>query len=80
VNEVCDTNGENRNVYRILLGRPEGNRPLGGPRHRLHDNIHIYSVEGCDRIRLFQDGRCWRVVSEHIRLVSRLRSYHSVCT
>jgi hypothetical protein len=30
--------GENRNVYRILTGVPEGKRPLGRPRHRWEDN------------------------------------------
>jgi hypothetical protein len=31
--------GERRGVYRILVGRPEGKRPLGRPRHRREDNI-----------------------------------------
>jgi hypothetical protein len=31
--------GEMRNVYRILVGKPEGKRPLAGPRHRWEDNI-----------------------------------------
>jgi hypothetical protein len=26
--------GQQRNAYRLLVGKPEGNRPLGGPRHR----------------------------------------------
>jgi hypothetical protein len=33
--------GESRNAYRILVGKPEGKRPLGRPRHRLEDNIKI---------------------------------------
>jgi hypothetical protein len=33
--------GKKRNAYRILVGKPEGNRPLGGPIHRLADNIKI---------------------------------------
>jgi hypothetical protein len=38
---VCSTNGENRTADRILVGKPEGKRPLGGPRHRRVDNIKM---------------------------------------
>jgi hypothetical protein len=33
--------GETRNVYRLLVGKPEGRRPLGSPRRRWMDNIKI---------------------------------------
>jgi hypothetical protein len=33
--------GEKRGAYRILVGRPEGMQPLGGPRHRWEDNIKM---------------------------------------
>jgi hypothetical protein len=33
--------GEKRNVYRLLVGKPEGNRPLGRPRYRWIDNIKM---------------------------------------
>jgi hypothetical protein len=33
--------GEKRNAYRILVGKPEGKRPLGRPRRRLVDNIKM---------------------------------------
>jgi hypothetical protein len=33
--------GEDRRTYRILVGRPEGRRPLRRPRHRWEDNIKI---------------------------------------
>jgi hypothetical protein len=33
--------GEKRNAYRILVGKPEGKRPLGRPRHRWVDNIKM---------------------------------------
>jgi hypothetical protein len=36
------TNGEKRNAYRILVGKPEGKRPLGQTRRRWVDNIKIY--------------------------------------
>jgi hypothetical protein len=38
---ACSTNGENRNAYRILVGKPEGKRPLGRPIHRWLDNIKM---------------------------------------
>jgi len=33
--------GERRGVYRVLMGKPEGKRPLGRPRHRWEDNIKM---------------------------------------
>jgi hypothetical protein len=33
--------GEKRNAYRILVGKPEGKRPLGRPRRRWEDNIRM---------------------------------------
>jgi len=40
--------GEERGVYRVLLGKPEGRRPLGRPRRRWVDNIRMYLHEvGC---------------------------------
>ena len=40
--------GEERGVYRVLLGKPEGRRPLGRPRRRWADNIGIDLQEvGC---------------------------------
>jgi len=33
--------GENRGIYRILVGKPDGKRPLGRPRHRCEDNIKM---------------------------------------
>jgi hypothetical protein len=37
----CSTNGEERNAYRLLAGKPEGKRPLGRPRRRWVDNIRM---------------------------------------
>jgi hypothetical protein len=37
--------GEKRNVYRLLVGKPEGKRSLGRPRHSWVDNINIDLVE-----------------------------------
>jgi hypothetical protein len=36
---ACSTNGEKRHAYSILVGKPEGMRPLGKPRHRWMHNI-----------------------------------------
>jgi hypothetical protein len=50
--------GEDRGVYRVLVGRPEGKRPLGKPRRRWKDNIKMDLREiGIDVawIRLAQD-------------------------
>jgi hypothetical protein len=33
--------GEGRGVHRVLVGKPEGKRPLGRPRHRWEDNINL---------------------------------------
>jgi hypothetical protein len=37
--------GEKRNVYRLVVGKPEGKRPLGRPRHRWNDNIKMGLLE-----------------------------------
>jgi hypothetical protein len=51
--------GETRNAYRILLGKPEGKRPLGRPRRRWVDNIEMNLREigwdGMDWIDLAQN-------------------------
>ena len=40
---------QSRNAYRVLVGKPEGKRPLGRPRRRWEDNIKINLREvGCD--------------------------------
>ena len=56
--------GEERGVYRVLLGKLEGRRPLGRPRRRWVDNIRMDLQEvGCgymDRMGLAQDRDRWR--------------------
>ena len=58
--------GEERGVYRILVGKPEGRRPLGRPRRRWVDNIRMDLQEvGCgymDWIGLAQDMDRWRTL------------------
>jgi hypothetical protein len=47
--------GEGRGVYRVLVGRPEGKRPLGRPRRRGEDNIKLYLREtGIDETNWIQ--------------------------
>jgi hypothetical protein len=41
VGGTCGTHGEERGVYRVLVGRPESKRPLGRPRRRWEDNIKV---------------------------------------
>jgi hypothetical protein len=38
---ACNTYGERRVVYRVMVGKREGKRPLGRPRHRWKDNIKM---------------------------------------
>jgi hypothetical protein len=58
--------GERRNEYRILVGKPEGRRPLGRPRRRWVDNIkmNIREIGGnsMDWFDLAQDKDRWRVL------------------
>jgi hypothetical protein len=42
---ACSTDGENRNAYRLLVGKPDGRRSLGRPRYRWLDNIRMDLVE-----------------------------------
>jgi hypothetical protein len=58
--------GEERNVYRLLVGKPEGKRPLGRPRRRWIDNIKMdlleIRVNIVDLIGLAQDRHRWRAL------------------
>jgi hypothetical protein len=57
---ACSTNGETRNAYRILVGKPEGKRPLGRPRRWWVENVkkNLRETEwgGIDWIDLAQHG------------------------
>jgi transposase len=56
--------GEGRGVYRVLVERPEGKRPLGRPRRRGEDNIKTdlreIGIDGANWIQLARDRVQWR--------------------
>jgi hypothetical protein len=58
--------GEKRNVYRLLVGKPEGKRPLGRPRRRWMENIKMDLLEiglsVMDWIGLAQNRYRWRAL------------------
>ncbi|KAJ4450947.1 hypothetical protein ANN_02382 [Periplaneta americana] len=66
--------GESRNAYRVLVGRPEGKRPLGKPRRRWEDNINMdlreVGYDDRDWINLAQDRDQWRA---YVRAAMNLR-------
>jgi hypothetical protein len=58
--------GEERKLYKVLVGKPEVKRPLGTPRHMWEDGIRTdlreIGLGGVDWIRLAQDRGWWRAV------------------
>jgi len=65
--------GEERGVYRVLVGKSEGKRPLGRPRRRWVDNIRMdLQVVGCgymDWIGLAQDRDSWRTLVSAVMIL-----------
>jgi hypothetical protein len=66
--------GSRGTEYRLLVGKPQGKRPLGRPRRRLVDNIKMHFLEigwgGVDWIYLAQDRDKWKAL---VNAVSNLR-------
>jgi hypothetical protein len=58
--------GEGSNVYRVLVGKPEGKRPLGRPRRRWEDGLKMdlrdIGLGGVEWIHLARDTDYWRAV------------------
>jgi len=58
--------GERRGLYRVLVGKPEGKRPLERPRRRCEDNIKMdlqeVGYDGMDWIELAQDRNRWQAL------------------
>ena len=63
--------GEGRAVHSVVVGKPEGKRPLGRPRRRWEDNIKMDLQKvggGCgDWIQLAQDRDRWRALVSTVR-------------
>jgi hypothetical protein len=62
--------GEGRSVYRVLVGRPEGKRPLGRPRRRWEDNVKMdfreIRIDVANWIQLAQDRVQWRALVDTV--------------
>jgi len=58
--------GESRGLYRVLVGKPEGKKPLGRPRHSWENNIKMdlqeVGCEGMDWLDLAEDRNRWRTL------------------
>jgi hypothetical protein len=71
---ACSTNGEKRNAYRILVGKPERKRQMGRPRRRWVENIKMdlreIGWDGMDLIDLAQDRNQWMAL---VNIVMNLR-------
>jgi hypothetical protein len=56
--------GEGRGIYRVLVKRPKGKRPLGRPRHRWEDNIKMdlreLGIDGVNWVWIVEDRVQWR--------------------
>jgi hypothetical protein len=74
VSGTCGTHGGGERCFRVLVGRPEGKRPLGRPRRRWEDNIkmdlRVIGIDGANWIQLAQDRVQWRA---RVNMVMNLR-------
>jgi hypothetical protein len=72
--------GEERKLYKVLVGKREGKRPLRRPRHKWEDGIRMdlreIGLGGVDWIRMAQDRDRWRAV---VSAVMNLRVLATRC-
>jgi hypothetical protein len=87
MDRACSTNREKRNAYRILVGKPEGNRPLGRQRRRWVDNIKMNLREiGWNNMGNEPSGsiKCWKVLEQlhnwQLSMNERMKSQFSMLT
>jgi hypothetical protein len=80
-------NEEERNAYRILVGKPEGKRPLGRPRCRWANNIKMdlreIGWDGMDWINMAQDRDQWGALVNtvmNLRIPKNAGKFLSSCT
>jgi hypothetical protein len=70
---ACCADGEGRGVNRVLVGKPEGKRTLGKPRHCLEDNIKANLQEvgcgGMDWIELGRDRDRWWALANVVMIL-----------
>jgi len=59
---VCGASGGGKGVHRVLVGKPEGKRPLGRPKHRWEDNIKM-DLREVGGWRLDGVGSGWRLMA-----------------
>jgi hypothetical protein len=74
---ACSTHGEKWNAYRVLVGKPQGKRPLGRLGHRVTIEINLREIDwdGMDWVHLAQDSDQWRPLNN---MVMNLRLPYNV--
>jgi hypothetical protein len=73
VGGACGTHGRGEKFYKVLVGKPEGKRPLGRPKHRCEDGIKMDLREtgwgSVEWIQLAQDMDRWRALVNTVMIL-----------